>query len=179
MDIEVGYDVDRGVYITRHETIKELYVKREEAKDIAIELRKLIGRELNAWKHNWYDAMLGFFQLEEKEHQEKEKQEEKDYKKLHEMYKKEVEKEGKGGKGLFPSRMIGDQKGEQYKRLEEFGKKYGHENSLSEYIEPKLYSKALIKWRQKMYVKFMKEYAGSERRTDGRSPRPLHAQSLL
>ena len=50
----------KGEYITRHSSIKELYLKREKAVDIAVEIRKLVPLELMAvtWRlHGCYTAV--------------------------------------------------------------------------------------------------------------------------
>ena len=59
----------KGEYITRHSSIKELYLKREKAVDIAVQIRKMVSKELTAWKETWFDAKLELFALEEKEKQ--------------------------------------------------------------------------------------------------------------
>lgn len=66
--------------------------------------------------------------------------------------KKEIAAHEKKNKTkLFPGRLIGDEDGEQFKRLAEFAAKHGHEESLSEYISPAVYKHSLIRWRQQKY----------------------------
>jgi hypothetical protein len=59
-----------------------LYLKREKAVDIAVEIRKLVSKELVVWREMWFEAKLQLFTQEEKARQASEKKEVTEYTKL-------------------------------------------------------------------------------------------------
>jgi hypothetical protein len=177
LDIDMGYDMAKGEYITRHSSIKELYLKREKAVDIAVEIRKMVSQELTAWKETWFDAKLELFALEEKEKQAAEKKEVAEYAKMYDGVKKEIAAHEKKTKAkLFPGRLVGDDEGEQFKRLADFAAKHGHGESLSEFISADLYKRGLVKWRQGRYKKLMRGFkAGAMAKADVEVKREIGA----